>query len=220
MTQRARESAPPFVFRLERQKLPLCPEIQLRLLGPAVDLDADARDFLGENAPFWAFCWASGQVLARWLLDHPESVRGRRVLDFGAGSGVAAIAAWLAGAESVVACDCDGAALEACADNASLNGARLELANRLEGDIGGCDVLLASDVLYEAASVQAVLAAAECVDLALVADPGRHKLPHERLEPLWECAARTLPEVDEKTAGAAVYRVRAASLLRDSPWVR
>ncbi|MEE9282240.1 MAG: 50S ribosomal protein L11 methyltransferase, partial [Myxococcota bacterium] len=98
--------------------------------------------------------WAGGQVLARWLLDHPAAVRGKRVLDFGCGSGVVAIAAALAGAASVVACDTDGAALEACRENAVLNGVRLEL--------------------------------------------------------LWRCTARTLPEIDEQTEGAAVYCVRAA----------
>ncbi len=199
-----------FEFRLAVQQIPLCPGIRLRLLCPDVDLDADAREFLGETAPFWAFCWAGGQVLARWLLDHPAAVRGKRVLDFGCGSGVVAIAAALAGADSVVACDTDRAALEACRQNAALNGVRLECAERLDVSIADCDVLLASDVLYEAATTNALLSATEYVELALVADPGRHKLPLERLELLWRCTARTQPEIDEQTEGAAVYRVRAA----------
>ncbi len=195
-----------FEFRLEVQRVPLCPEVSLRLLSPSVDLDADARDFLGEHAPFWAFCWASGQVLARYLLDHPELVRGRRVLDFGCGSGVVGIAAALAGAESVVACDCDPAALEAARANAALNGVAVECSDTLEP----CDVLLASDVAYESDTVDALLAAGESVEAELLADPGRHPLrrPLERLVPLGEWKARTLPEIDENTSGAAIYRVR------------
>jgi predicted nicotinamide N-methyase len=198
-----------FEFRLEVQKVPLCPEIRLRLLSPSVNLDADARDFLGENAPFWAFCWASGQVLARWLLDHPELVRGKRVLDVGCGSGVVAIAAARSGATSVVACDCDRAALEACRDNADLNSVQLAYAESFERIIEDCDVLLAGDVLYERPTTDALLAAANCVELALIADPGRRPLPFEPLELLWQSKARTVPEIDEQTAGAAIYRVSA-----------
>jgi predicted nicotinamide N-methyase len=201
-----------FAFRLEVQKVPLCPEIRLRLLSPSVNLDADARDFLGENAPFWAFCWASGQVLARWLLDHPEVVRGKRVLDFGCGSGVVAIAAALSGAASVVACDCDRAALEACRENAALNGVQLAYIVSLERIVEDCDVLLASDVLYEPPTIDALSAAACHVKLALVADPGRRPSPLERLELVWQSDARTVPDIDEQTAGAAIYRASAGTL--------
>ena len=95
-----------------RSPLPLCSTV---MVSPSATPT-------GESAPFWAFCWASGQLLARYVLDHPELVRGRRVLDFGCGSGVVAIAAALAGAESAVACDCDPLALEAARANAALNG--------------------------------------------------------------------------------------------------
>ena len=119
-----------FEFRLAVQPVPLCPEIRLRLLCPEVDLDADARDFLGEHAPFWAFCWASGQVLARYLLDHPELVRGQRVVDFGTGSGVVGIAAALAGAERVTVCDSDPHALEAARLNAAHNAVDLDFSDQ------------------------------------------------------------------------------------------
>ena len=78
-----------------------------------------------EEPPYWCFCWASGLVLARWLAERPEWVRGKRVLDFGAGSGVAAIAAAKAGALEVVACDLDPLAIEACRANAALNDVQL-----------------------------------------------------------------------------------------------
>ncbi len=64
--------SPSFPLRLEVQPVPLCPEIRLELIAPEVDLEADARDLLAETAPFWAFCWASGQVLARYVLDHAD----------------------------------------------------------------------------------------------------------------------------------------------------
>ena len=189
------------------QRPPLCPELRLCLLSPSVDLDADAREFLGERAPFWAFCWASGQVLARWLLDHPDLVRDRLVVDFGAGSGVVAIAAALAGAASVVACDSDRAALEACCSNAALNGVRLECVTEPASVLPGCDVLLASDVLYESETARWLAKAAERVNTVLVADPGRRRLTLQGLEALWHCEARTVPEIEETTPGATVYRV-------------
>ena len=201
-------SAPaPFELRLETQVLPLCPELRLRLLSPCVDLDADAREVLAESAPFWAFCWASGQVLARWVLDHPDLVRGRRVVDLGAGSGVVAIAAAGVGAKTVVACDSDPAALHACRENAALNDVRIECAPEADSVIPGCDVLLASDVLYESETTESLVQAARRLQIVLIADPGRRKLTLQGLETLWECEARTVPEIDETTPGATVYRV-------------
>ena len=83
--------------------------------------DADETRRILEQPPYWSFCWASGLVLARWLAENPQWVRGKRVLDFGAGSGVVAIAAAMAGAAEVVACDLDPLALSACRANAELN---------------------------------------------------------------------------------------------------
>src|SRR3546814_9137899 len=85
-----------------------------------------------EEPPYWSFCWASGLVLARWLAERPEWVRGKRVLDFGAGSGVAAIAAAKAGAVEVVACDLDPLALAACQANAALNEVELRYSQDLD----------------------------------------------------------------------------------------
>ena len=79
-------------FPLAEQRTPLCPEIRLRLLGPDVDVDQAIPELCVEPTPYWAFCWGGGQLLARYLLDHPEVVRGRCVADFGTGCGVVAIA--------------------------------------------------------------------------------------------------------------------------------
>ncbi|MBB3104172.1 class I SAM-dependent methyltransferase [Azomonas macrocytogenes] len=112
----------------------------------------ETRCILAEP-PYWCFCWASGLALARWLAERPEWVRGRRVLDFGAGSGIAAIAAAKAGAAEVVACDLDPLALAACRANAELNGVRLGYATELPAADDGYDLVLVADVLYDRANL-------------------------------------------------------------------
>jgi predicted nicotinamide N-methyase len=204
-------TADAFSLPLETTSLPLTPEIRLRLIHPSVDLEGEARAELADSSPFWAFCWASGQVLARYLLDHPELVRGKRVVDFASGSGVVAIAAARAGATQVLACDCDPAAREAAHQNAALNGVTLTTIDSLEPALATCDLLLAADVLYDPPAGREFLAAAALVPEALLADPGRHAFPLDllrRLDPLWQRDAQTLPDIDEKTPGARVYRLR------------
>jgi predicted nicotinamide N-methyase len=106
-----------------------------------------------EEPPYWCFCWASGLVLARWLAERPEWVRGKRVLDFGAGSGVAAIAAARAGAAEVVACDLDRLALAACHANAELNGVTLNYSEDFFAEADRFDLILVADVLYDRANL-------------------------------------------------------------------
>jgi len=174
--------------------LPLCPELELWLLAADTDLERACRELAEAAAPpFWAFCWGAGQALARYLLDHPGWVRGRRVVDLGAGSGVAGIAAARAGAEHVTAVDLDPAAREAAVANAELNGVRVQATSKAPRD---WDLLLAADVLYEAALRDEILAMRSPERRILVADP--HRLPdHARIGTvLLEVAARTLPDVD------------------------
>ena len=102
-----------------------------------------------EEPPYWCFCWASGLVLARWLAERPDWVRGKRVLDFGAGSGVAAIAAAKAGAAEVVACDLDPLALAACRANAALNDVELRYSQDFFGEADRYDLVIVADVLYD-----------------------------------------------------------------------
>jgi predicted nicotinamide N-methyase len=134
------------------------PDTELRLwLIDAANMDRafsseETRRILDEP-PYWCFCWASGQVLARWLAERPEWVRGKRVLDFGTGSGVAAIAAAKAGAAEVVACDLDPLALAACRANAALNGVELRYSQDFFGEADRYDLILVADVLYDRANL-------------------------------------------------------------------
>ena len=134
------------------------PDTELRLwLIDAANMDRafnpeETRRILDEP-PYWCFCWASGLVLARWLAERPDWVRGKRVLDFGAGSGVAAIAAAKAGAAEVVACDLDPLALAACRANAALNGVELRYSQDFFGEADRFDLILVADVLYDRANL-------------------------------------------------------------------
>jgi len=106
-----------------------------------------------EEPPYWCFCWASGLVLAHWLAEKPEWVHGKRVLDFGAGSGIAAIAAAKAGAAEVVACDLDPLALLACRANAELNGVELSYSDDFFKEADRFDLIIVADVLYDRANL-------------------------------------------------------------------
>src|SRR5947207_2181014 len=133
---------------------PLVPEIRLRLATEITPIWQATEETLARNAlppPFWAFAWAGGQALARYLLDHPEVVAGRSVLDFGAGSGLVAIAAAKAGAASVLAAEIDHFAAAAIAANAALNEVAIAVttADVLDTYDPRWEVVTAGDVCYE-----------------------------------------------------------------------
>jgi predicted nicotinamide N-methyase len=140
--------------------------------------------------PFWAFAWAGGQALARYLLDHPELVSGQHVLDVASGSGLVAIAAARCGARPVRAVDVDELAIKAISVNAAANGARVRpvLADLLDGDAGGAGVVLCADAFYEEEFAQRALRflhrARAGGARVLVADPGRAFLRTAGFEPL------------------------------------
>lgn len=142
--------------------------------------------------PYWAYRWAGGTVLARFLLDRPEFVRGRRVLDLGAGSGVVGIAAALAGAARVVAAEIDPNGVAAIALNAALSSVSLEIVSDDLLGASPCDVdlVLVGDLFYSRALGKRVTSClARCVAAGqevLVGDPGRAFLPHNRLTRLAE----------------------------------
>jgi predicted nicotinamide N-methyase len=174
------------------QTSPYLPEILLYQAVDAFALWEQTERERGDAVsapPFWAFPWAGGQALARYLLDRPEAVRGRRVLDLAAGSGVVAIAAARAGAAVVTANEIDPYAAAAITLNADANAValRLRLGDLLAGDTDA-EVVLAGDVFYSRDMAKRVLAFLERARSAgarvLVGDPGRAYLPHERLTEL------------------------------------
>jgi predicted nicotinamide N-methyase len=190
---------------LEYQRPPLCPELGLWLLDDRVDLESTCLG-LGQLRvpPFWAFCWGSGQAMARFLLDQPEWVRGRRVVDFGTGSGVAAIAAGLAGADSVMGVDTDPEARTAAACNAASNDVELVTGSALPEE---WDVLLACDVLYEPSQWARLRSLAQGGRPVLVSDPERPSSPRFEMAPQARYAVRTLPDVDSPAKSAAVFQL-------------
>jgi predicted nicotinamide N-methyase len=154
--------------------------------------------------PYWGFAWAGGQALARYVLDHPGCVTGRRVFDFGAGCGIEAIAAAKAGAASVIASDVDGLAIEAVRLNAVLNGVTIEAttADFIGDPLDGLDVVLAGDMFYDPEFSRRVLAwladLAAAGETVLLGDPGRGNLDGAQLKPLATYMAPADVDVDGK----------------------
>ena len=191
---------------------PHTPEIRLHLADDAValwELTETALGEIGLPPPFWAFAWAGGQALARYVLDHPEIVCGKSVLDIGAGAGLVAIAAALAGAEKAVANDVDAFAAEAARLNAALNDVVIE--PRTEDMIGkpaAADIILVGDLCYQqdiAARLIAWLEAEKAHGKTiLIGDPGRTYLPKEGLTRIAEYdvpTIRALEDSDMKRTG-------------------
>jgi predicted nicotinamide N-methyase len=196
---------------------PLAPEIALHVADEATDLWQKTEDELGRIGlppPFWAFAWAGGQGLARYVLDHPELVADRRVLDFASGSGLVAIAAAKAGAAAVEASEIDEFALVAITLNSARNGVPVEArAGDLVGADEGWDVVLAGDVSYQRDMAEAVTdwlaALARRGALVLIGDPWRSYLRRDALELIAEYRApvtRALEDADIKQTG--VFRFR------------
>ncbi len=176
-------------MELSPDPVPFVPEIHLHQAPPQVGLWELAGGYSSdEPPPFWAFAWAGGLALARYVLDRPETVAGRRVVDLGSGSGLVAIAAAKAGAAAVEAVDHDPEARVAVARNAKINMVLGELTVRAEPTGGGADVVLAGDVFYTASVAQRSLAllraAARNGARVLVGDPDREYLPRKLFRPL------------------------------------
>ena len=150
-----------------------------------------------EEPPYWCFCWASGLAMARWLVEQPHWVQGKRVLDFGAGSGVAAIAAARAGAAEVVACDLDPLALQACRENAALNGVSLGYSADFFAEADRFDLILVADVLYDRANLPLLDHFLSRGQQALVADSRVKDFQHPRYQRLHMLEACTWPDLAE-----------------------
>ncbi|WP_312225535.1 class I SAM-dependent methyltransferase [Stutzerimonas nitrititolerans] len=175
-------------------------DLRLWLIDPA-NMDRafspeETRRIL-EEPPYWSFCWASGLVLARWLAERPEWVRGKRVLDFGAGSGVAAIAAAKASAAEVVACDLDPLALQACRANAALNGVTLGYSEDFFAEADRFDLIIVADVLYDRANLPLLDQFLSRGREVLVADSRVRDFQHPLYERLAVLDACTWPDLAE-----------------------
>jgi predicted nicotinamide N-methyase len=196
---------------------PHVPEIRLYLASEAHELwlkTEEELEAIGLPPPFWAFAWAGGQGLARYVLDHPETVARKRVLDFASGSGLVGIAASKAGAVKVMAADIDPWSQTAVRLNAAANSVLLDFDRTdLIGRDLDVDVVLAGDVFYDRAFAEALVPwfetlAAEGKDV-LVGDPGRAYLPKHRLE---FCAVHEVPVTraleDSEVKKTTVWRFR------------
>ena len=193
----------PFILEglhLQPRALPLVPELKLMLLAdqlPWHSLEGDDYHRLMRQPPYWAFCWGGGMALARWILDNPASVKGLNVVDFGAGSGVAGIAAAKAGAGSVLAVDIDDDALAASRYNAGLNGVSLTTSARFETH--GEDLLLAADICYEESGFDGVIAHIRNGGQALIAESRKRDLAvnFPSLRQIACFQMRTFPDLEE-----------------------
>jgi predicted nicotinamide N-methyase len=191
---------------------PLTPEIRLHLATEITPIwQASEAELAGAEVPppFWAFAWAGGQALARHILDHPDLVAGKRVLDFGAGSGLVAIAAALSSARTVRAAEIDAIACAAIARNARLNNAEITI---LDEDVIGldpaADIVLVGDMCYEKPLAERLVRwlrreAAKGV-LVLLGDPGRTYRPAEGLEALAHYDVPTSLELEDRTVREGV----------------
>jgi predicted nicotinamide N-methyase len=197
----------------------LVPEISLHLADEAVPLWQKTEEQLNEDGlppPFWAFAWAGGQALARYVLDHPDSTRGKRVLDLASGSGLVAIAAMKAGAGSTTAADIDAFALAAVRLNARAN--EVELACIADDLLTGrartsWEVVLAGDIFYESDTAERAFAflsrQASLGATVLIGDPGRSYLPKDRLAKLAEYSVPVTRELeDNEIKRTAVWTLR------------
>jgi predicted nicotinamide N-methyase len=196
---------------------PACPEVKLWLATEVTPLwEATEATLMRANLPppYWAFCWAGGQALTRFVLDRPDMVRGKRVLDFAAGSGATAIAAAMNGAALVQAADIDPIACAAIAMNAELNGVKVEV---LATDVVGnpayeWDVVVAGDVCYERPMTEHIfpwlrrLAAGGAE--VYMADPGRAYLPKLGLMKVADYTVCCSLELEDRTKrDGVVYKI-------------
>ena len=196
---------------------PLTPEIRLHLAEESLAIWRKTEEELGElnvPPPYWAFAWAGGQALARYLLDTPALVAGRDVLDLGTGSGLTAIAAKMAGARHVLAADIDRIALIAVDMNAVLNGVAVDVTaeDLLLQAPGAAHVILVGDLFYERQLAERVLATIEAATargaIALIGDPQRNYFPKGRFA---QAASYKVPVTrdleDAEIKNAAVWRL-------------
>ncbi len=198
----------------------LVPEIRLHLATEILPLWNKTEDQIEKSGlppPYWAFAWAGGQALARYVLDHPETVHKRRVLDFGSGSGLVAIAAAKAGASSILAVDIDAFAVAAITLNARANDVEIDVRQKdiLEHNCVW-ETILVGDMCYERPLAERLLAwltkASGQGALVLLGDPGRNYFPKSGVEKLASYQVETSRDLEDRDVRAtAVYRLIAGA---------
>ena len=192
--------------RLSLAEPALLPELRLYRAGPTSGVSRLAS---GGGAPYWAYFWGGGLALARYLIDHPETVAQKRVLDLGAGGGIAAIAAMKAGARQATAIDVDPDAVAAIELNAEANAVAVAAlcGDPLDGPPPDVDLVLVGDLFYEAAlAARATAFLGRCVAAGVgvvVGDPGRAHLPRARLTPLAEYRLADFGDAPDAAATAS-----------------
>ncbi len=217
MVPRMSDGLRPFIVANTREAAPpLCPELRLHLATGAIELWERTEALVGRTGlppPFWAFAWPGGQALARFLLDSPEVVRGRTVLDFASGGGVQAVAAAKAGAAAVLATEIDPFSVETIALNARLNGVDVTVTGDdvIDSD-GGWQVVLAGDVCYERPMAERVMAWLRRLSargaLVFVGDPGRNYLPKAGMAERARYAVPTTLDLEDRLVrDTAVWQV-------------
>ena len=188
------------------QRPPHAPEIALYLadeITPIWRMTEEALGEMGVPPPFWAFAWAGGQGVARYVLDHPHEVAGRTVLDLATGSGLVAIAALKAGASSILAADIDGFCEAAVELNAAANGVVIDFTarNLLDGQPPKVEVILAGDIAYEKPMAERAFTwlkgAHDAGTHVIVGDPGRSYFPRDGLVRLAEYQVPTTRELED-----------------------
>lgn len=196
---------------------PACPEMRLHLASEVTPLWEATEAYLEQHnipPPYWAFPWVGGQALARYILDNPELVAGKTVLDFAAGSGLVGIAAKMAGAASVLATDIDKVALTAIELNAGINNVTFEASTRDVLDSEDCpwDLIVAGDVCYEKPMAEKTFAWLRRCSAkgakALMADPGRAYLPKTGLLRLGQMTIACSLDIEDKLSrDVAIYQI-------------
>jgi predicted nicotinamide N-methyase len=177
-----------------------CSAISLYLFDPAYlegPITHEERQAVISEPSYWAFCWASGQVLAQYILSRPEYVKNKIVVDFGSGSGVVAIAAALSGAKSVFACDVDTQALDACSLNGKLNNIDISCVADISQINEDIDLLVAADVLYDKDNYPLLDFFLSKSKQVLLADSRVKVLPSEHYRQIDCIEARTWPDLNE-----------------------
>jgi len=196
---------------------PACPEMRLHLASEVTPLWEATEAYLEQHnipPPYWAFPWVGGQALARYILDNPELVAGKAVLDFASGSGLVGIAAKMAGAATVLATDIDKVALAAIELNAQINKVDLDASSRDVLDSEDCpwDLIVAGDVCYEKPMAEKTFAWLRRCSAggakALMADPGRAYLPKTGLMRLAQMNIACSLDIEDKSdRDVAIYQI-------------